>query len=154
MNVQNLISEKIVDKEAKMIEIKNEIRGLKEEEKETAHKTGLKAWIGYDFISSSGTTEEWVTFSKEYKRELKKSLPVDFELADFMRGHFYVSGFIKNRTTDKYAYFSISDVRGGQDGFYNDILIRTAQGVKDYTGGSNCFTTFDNFVNALESLTK
>src|ERR1017187_9141938 len=88
------------------------------------------------FESSSGKTPEFFAFTKIFKTELKKELEtVGAELTDFGVGHFYVSGFFKKN--EQLFYFSLSDVRDcGYAGQIN-MLYRTAQHNKDYTGGHN-----------------
>ena len=110
---------------------------------------GIEKWVGYEFESSSGTTQEFLDFCKDFKKHIKQNLPDGAELV-FNRGHFYVYGFVKR--LDKYVYFSISDVRHFRDGWYNDILIRTAEGEKDFTGGSNSQTSLDKFKERVEYL--
>lgn len=111
----------------------------------------LRKWYGHEFMSSSTTTPEWISFAKDFKKSLKNTLTSEYELVDFSRGHFYVSGFIKNKTTEKLAYFNISDVRWNRD-WASNILVRTAKHIKDYAGGRNNFTNFDNLNNSLNEL--
>ena len=110
----------------------------------------IKTWLGKQFESSCEITPEFVTFAKCLKAYIKRNLPEGAELMKCNRGHFYLYGFIKNG--DKFAYFSTSDVRHFQDSWYNNMLIRTAQGEKDFTGGVNRYTSLDNFTQAIESL--
>lgn len=71
------------------------------------------------------------------RRALKEA---DFTNIKFLNGHYYFSGFATKN--NKSIYFSISDVRyfpptsGGAD-----LLIRTAKDYKDYTGGSNNYSS-------------
>lgn len=98
-------------------------------------------WEGRSFESSSSLTPEFAEFAKDWKADLKTITAPDFEIVNFNRGHFYLSGFLKH-ASGKLVYFSISDVRHfGADTWKDDILIRTAQHEKDYTGGSNNRTT-------------
>lgn len=99
----------------------------------------IKSYLGYQFESSSTLTPEFAEFARLVKHTIKKSLPDSLELVSFNRGHFYFSGFIKNKITGKYAYFNANDVRGGNDDWYNRLLIRTAENDRDYTGGVNGF---------------
>lgn len=116
-------------------------------------KGGITEWLGRDFESSSGTTPEFAQFAKDYKKALTKELE-GYELVGWSRGHFDISAFFKNRSTGKLVYISTSDVRGGQDGWYNNILIRTAQHEKDYRGGSNNWTSFDRIKDDADRLTR
>lgn len=93
--------------------------------------------LSQGFESSSQTTPEFASYARTFKSEIKKEISkIGGELISFNRGHFYVSGFFK--VSDKIYYFSQSDVRSFGD---VSLLIRTAKHEKDYTGGSNNFTT-------------
>lgn len=87
------------------------------------------------FESSSQTTEEFKHFYRTFKREFTKELKnAGATEITFSRGHFYVSGFF---TIGNQAwYFSLSDVRGSEIRIPN-LMYRTAEHYKDYTGGSN-----------------
>lgn len=123
------------------------------EEREHKLKTigkGIEAWRGFEFQSSSDLTEEFASFAKDFKKHIGQSLPDGAKLVDFSRGHFYVSGFIEK--PGKFVYFSVSDVRFFRDGWYNDILVRTARHIKDYSGGQNNSTSLQNFKASVSSL--
>ena len=80
------------------------------------------------------------SFQTKYRNYIKKVCKAHgYELAKFLPGYFEFSCFVKGN--DKYVYISISDVRFWGDGWYNNILIRTAEHDKDYTGGPNNHTT-------------
>jgi hypothetical protein len=97
----------------------------------------MKKWLNHSFTSSSIRTPEFISFEKDFVKELKKQLNDEFEMHGFRNGHFYISGFLVNRNTNKVVYISISDVRFFPDEWYNNVLIRKAKDIKDYTGGSN-----------------
>lgn len=95
------------------------------------------------FESSSGTTPEFLNFVRTFKREFTKELKsvgaTDIKIG---KGHFYVSGFFT--VNGQPYYFSLSDVRGMDYALENhpntcgsQLMYRTAQDYKDYTGGSN-----------------
>ena len=73
----------------------------------------LRGWLGLQFESSSGLTEEFANFARDYKKFLSRL--EGFELVRFLRGHFYISAFLKNTATGKLAYISSSDVRYFRD---------------------------------------
>ncbi len=98
---------------------------------------GIEAWRGYHFDSSSGLTPEFASFAAKMRTHLKKTLAPDFSLVSYSRGHFYFSAFIKNTTTSNLAYIFCSDVRYSPDEWYTNLIIRTAEHDKDYTGGRN-----------------
>ncbi len=98
----------------------------------------LLDWKGNCFESSSQRTPEFTAFARMFCAHIQKQAKENgLEVINFSTGHFYCSGFFKNKNTGKFAYFSISDVRHFQDSWINDVLLRTAEHEKDYTGGSN-----------------
>ena len=153
MQINNLINQKIQEKENEAKLAKLELELLKREQKEVTTKKGIEKWLGYEFESSSGLTEEFATFARELKNHLKKELQNNFELVGILRGHFELSGFVKNKNTGKYAYFSMSDVRYFNNEWYEHILVREAKHDKDYTGGSNWFTGMKELPTSLLKLT-
>lgn len=114
----------------------------------------IEKWLGHEFESSCYTTDEFLEFSKDFmkflRRETKKS---DLEISDFSLGHFEVSGFLKNNKTDKMAYFSVSDVRFFKDEWFNNVLVRTAKNNKDFTGGFNNYINLFGLVDKAKLLT-
>ena len=148
--MQEFIAEKIKANEEYIKQLAEENTKLKDTLQKNKGVKTIEKWIGYEFESSSGKTEEWKQFSKEFKKYIKDNLPENSELVNFNIEHFYVSGFVKRG--DKYVYFSISDVRHFSDGWYNDILIRTVKDEKDYTGGRNSETDLKNFKEKVDYL--
>jgi len=126
---------------------------LKKQNIKANKRQGIKQWIGYTFESSTGPTEEFLQFTRDFKEALNKQIKDKFELVSFDRGHFYISGFLQNKITNKMVYFSSGDVRFFKDNWYVNLLIRTAKDNKDYTGGSNNETTFENIGQKAEQLT-
>ena len=113
----------------------------------------MREWLDYDFESSSGLTEEFALFTKQFISALIKKM-VGYEIENFSRGHFCINGFVRNLTTDKLVYFSTSDVRHFSNEWYNNLLIRTAKHNKDWLGGCNCYTTFRNIKRDIDKLIK
>ena len=150
--VQELINTQIQERVAQISYLQQEIESLQEKLKDSENKTGIEKWLGYNFESSSGLTDEFATFAREYKRELTKQLPENCEIVAWSRGHFYISCFIKNKASGRFAYLSTSDVRHFSDEWYNNILIRTAKHEKDYTGGSNGWSDWKNLKRNIERL--
>ena len=114
----------------------------------------IKKWLDVEFESSSSLTPEFAKFAREYKTAIKKLLSSNFELISFNRGHFDLSGFVKNKDNNKLVYISTSDVRYCSNSWYNSILIRTAEHEKDWTGGSNNFSSLDSLLDYITRLTK
>ncbi len=154
MQVQELINTQIQERVAQISYLQHEIEELQEKLENNKDKTGIEKWIGYNFESSTTRTPEYSAFEREYKRELTKQLPENCEIVNWSRGHFYISCFIKNKVSGRFAYLSTSDVRHFSDSWYESILIRTAKHEKDYTGGSNDYSDWKNLKRNLERLFK
>lgn len=57
-------------------------------------------------------------------------------------------GFLKKKGDDRLVYFNTDNLIG-------KVLFRTAQDINDFTGGVNCYATFDDSLNeGLERLYK
>jgi hypothetical protein len=115
-------------------------------------RAGIAGWRGYAFKSSSGLTPEWTAFSADMRRNLKRRL-TGYTLLAYNREHFYFSAFAKNEQTGKLVYISCNDVRFFPDAWNSNLLIRTAKHDKDYTGGSNCYTSLENLKATADNLT-
>ena len=91
------------------------------------------------FESSCFKTPEFKSFARTFKNEFKNALSDIGKITDFNVGHFYISGFFRDKDNNCF-YFSISDVR-----YFPDfrILIRRADNEKDYTGGRNCYIGYE-----------
>ena len=114
----------------------------------------LNAWKEVVFESSSSKTPQFTSFAKTYRNHVKEQLTKHgLELSKWNDGHFYCSGFISNPKTGKMAYMSVSDVRYFPGEWHRHILMRTAQGPRDYTGGPNNYAGLDDIGAKLEQLT-
>ena len=103
----------------------------------------MQKWLKYEFSSGPIIGDDFKLFAKDFKETIKNKIPKDAKIIKYNVNHYFISGFIKRN--GKYAYFSTADVRHFTDEWYNNILIRTAKDLEDYTGGSNNFTSLDNF---------
>ena len=138
--------------EARELEMKaGALRLQAEEEHKKERKGNITAWLGYTFESSSALTPEFAEFSRQIKKELIRVM-AGWELKDYSRGHFYFSAFFEK--AGRYIYVSCSDVRYFKDDWYNNLLVRTAEGVKDYTGGRNTYATLPELKENAEKLIK
>ena len=137
----DIYADKVAEAKAGLAQHRRMLAEAEKQQAEKANINGIEKWIGYEFESSCSLTPEFAAFRKDIKSYIKKALDQNLELImPFSSLHFAFSWFIKNKLTGKYVYFSSDDVRGGRDGWYNNLLIRTAKDEKDYSGGSNCFT--------------
>jgi hypothetical protein len=119
------------------------------EEEATIPKT-LNEFKTWEFTSGPTTGEDFKVFARMFKSHITKSLPEGARLVQFNIGHYYLSGFIQR--DDRFVYFSISDVRFFPSAWHQHILVRTAESDRDYTGGSNGYTTLGEFTNAVNGL--
>jgi len=90
--------------------------------------------------SSSTKTPELKALSSAFKSALKKELEsIGATLEAYNLGHFDMNGFFKK--DEQLFYFSLGDVRGMEftleGGGRVQMMYRTAQHLKDYTGGGN-----------------
>ena len=84
------------------------------------------------------------------KNRLKKDAP-ELEIVTFSNQRVNgilegASGFVRNPEGGQHVYISSAHGRDGE------ILVRRAKGPKDYTGESNHFTTFDEFIDTVREL--
>jgi len=105
----------------------------------------LKSILNKPFESSSMVTPEWKSAYRKSVNCIKKTLADIAEDIEISRGHFYFSGFFTAKTTGQVFYFSVSDVRHFPA---NNMLIRTAQHYKDWTGGRNMYIRIDNHLRS------
>lgn len=97
------------------------------------------ALLAVGLESSSVATSEWKSFFSTFKSEFTKELKsIGATNIVFHRGHFDITGFFTAESGQIY-YFSFGDVRGME--FMSpdriQLMYRTAQHYKDWTGGSN-----------------
>ena len=59
----------------------------------------------------------------------------NLEISTWIKGHFYISGFISRKTDSAIFYFNISDILCQN----NQVLYRSARHLKDYIGGINIY---------------
>ena len=96
--------------------------------------------IKREFESSSTRTPQYLECHKTFKREFTALLkPHVKRIEMFKPNHFDLGGFFE-MNNGKIFYFSISDLRWSKD----NMLIRTAEHFKDYTGGRNQFVKLDD----------
>ena len=117
------------------------------------HKTVFKKlfdWKGNSFESSTYRTPEFMAFARMFRSYIREQARDNgLEVTNFSTGHFYCSGFLRNISTGKFAYFSISDVRYFPDSWIDDVLLRSADHEKDFTGGRNQRVNIQNIGQEL-----
>ena len=111
----------------------------------------MKKWLTHEFSSGGYAGDDFKSFARAFKTALKKQVEgKNIDIASYSVGHYYVSGFLQRG--DEYIYFSIPDVRYFNNEWNNNILFRTAKSLRDYTGGSNNFTSLKDFGSSVERL--
>lgn len=74
------------------------------------------------------------------------------ELQTFNKGHYEFSAVMKSKVTNKFYYISIPDVRYKNNEWANNILYRTMKHEKDWTGGTNQYSSLQNLAENLLNL--
>jgi len=111
----------------------------------------LDKWLGEDVEARNG--EKPIinkAFARDYKGELRriaKSIGCKVEIG---KDYFEFSGFFSNGKN--FVYFSTGDIRCSSDNWNDNILIRTAEHNKDWTGGRNNSTTLEDMAEDVKNL--
>lgn len=119
-------------------------------------KEFLKKWYDKEIEDWSGeTSPEYKNFQTNYRSVLKElGNSIGFELHSFSKNHYDFSAVMKSNITNQFYYISISDVRCWKNEWANNILYRTMEHEKDWTGGSNRYSTLENLSENLLELDK
>ncbi len=110
----------------------------------------LMLFTDWEFSSGGTTGKDFKIFAMKFKSHIMKNLPKGTILRYFNSGHYYVSGFVQKG--NKFVYFSIPDVRFSNNEWMSNILIRTAESLRDFTGGVNSYTTLHDFKSRVNDL--
>lgn len=116
-------------------------------------------WLNHTFSSSTVSEPDYIEFQKEMRTDLKRiAQENDLTLHTFNKNHYCFSAVLKDNTFDNYIYISISDVRYFKNSWYDNVLIRTMQHDKDWTGGHNNYCKWDDIgrkaIDLLKSFQK
>lgn len=118
------------------------------QEPDAKQKELMRAYSGA--AHTHGDTRAWTSFVVRFRNYLKKLFP-EYEIT-FEKGFYYASGFIYDPKRDSYCYISIGDPRFRNDLNEKQILVRTATGPKDYTGGHNNFPLIQELKVTVEKI--
>lgn len=153
--IKTLAEDKISYIDAEIRSLLNQKEKIQAQAEQAKDKQGIEKWLDYTFESSSGKTAEYMAFVRDYRREMKKKLGLKLTMLPKTGDcHFGASGFVRNNSTGKLAYWSIDDIRYSPNAWYNNILIRTAEHDKDWTGGINDSSDWKHLKIKLLELTK
>ncbi len=110
----------------------------------------VKKWHNYEFEPSENrTASDYANFARNIRSEINAQIKDGgYVLKVFIRGYYEISGFIRG-DDERYVYFRIGDVRYDKK-WYNNVLVREAENVKDYTGGQNMFVKLDELGTACK----
>jgi len=112
----------------------------------------MEKWLNVEFESSSSKTLQFIAFAKDFKSYIKELTKKNFDLVGWSVGHFIISGFLQDKGTGKFVYFSLPDVRFDRNGWAEKVLVRTAKDAKDFSGGSNWFCKLEDVGEKAKSL--
>lgn len=114
--------------------------------------TSVKSYRNYVFSSGCTTGSDYQTFERRCKFELNKmGKERGFNLHTFHKNHYEWTAVLEKN--GKFIYVSISDVRYF-DNWYDHVLVRTMAHEKDWHGGYNNFTSWDNVIDLADKLIK
>lgn len=119
-------------------------------------KAMLEKWFDKPIIDWGGeVSPEYKIFQRNYKSVLREmAKQIEFELYSFSQTHYCFSAVMKSNITKQFYYISISDVRYFKNEWAENILYRTMKHDKDWTGGTNRYTTLENLSKNLLKLDK
>lgn len=119
-------------------------------------KEFLAKWYDKEIEDWGGeTSPEYKNFQTNYRSVIKDFCKnIGMELYSFSKNHYDFSAVIKSNSSNQFYYISISDVRYWKNEWANNILYRTMEHEKDWTGGSNRYSTLENLPENLLTLDK
>lgn len=119
-------------------------------------KDFLAKWYNREIEDWGGeTSPEYRNFQTNYRSVIKDFCKnIGMELYSFNKNHYDFSAVIKSNFSNQFYYISISDVRYWKNEWANHILYRTMEHEKDWTGGSNRYSTLENLSENLLTLDK
>ncbi|AOY74730.1 hypothetical protein [Clostridium formicaceticum] len=92
----------------------------------------------------SVVSPDYKQFQKEYRGVLRGiAKEVGMKLHKLNANHYCFSAVLKHETTSKFYYISISDVRHNSE-WYSNVLYRTMEHEKDWTGGPNHYSSLEH----------
>ena len=112
----------------------------------------LKKWTGHEFSSGSSAGNDYLTFQREARTDLRKqAAAAGYRLFQFNKNHYCFSAVLQDKETGHFVYVSVSDVRFSSR-WYSEVLYRTMAHEKDWTGGPNRFCAWDGLTEALSNM--
>ncbi len=114
----------------------------------------LNKWYNKEIEDwGSETSPEYKNFQTNYRSVIKELCQdIDISLYSFNKNHYNFSAVIMSNKTNQFYYMSISDIRYWKNEWANKILYRTMEHEKDWTGGSNHYSTLKELAENLLEL--
>lgn len=114
----------------------------------------LKKWYNKRIEDyGAETSPEYRQFQKEYRGVLKEiGKENNMNLHSFNKNHYEFSAVMQSNKTNKFYYISIPDVRYSNNEWANNILYRTMEHERDWTGGRNLYSSLENLSQELSNL--
>ena len=98
-------------------------------------------------------SRDYISFQTKYKNVLKEiGNECGVELYSFNGGYYEFSCVMKSKYTNRFYYVSICDVRTWKNEWADNVLYRTMEHDKDWTGGSNHFCKLEDLGHSLNQL--
>ena len=115
-------------------------------------------WIDFDFDADGWSTshenrnDASIQFARDFKSDVRSMLKgTDWTIDTLKANWFVLSGFLYNKTKDVWVYLSVSDLRHWRNSWTDNMLVRTADSNKDYTGHANNSVGLRGLVDYLKS---
>lgn len=114
----------------------------------------LEKWYNKQIEDWGGeVSPEYKNFQTNYRSVIKDFCKdIEMELYSFSKNHYEFSAVLKSNNTNQFYYISISDVRYWKNEWANNILYRTMNNEKDWSGGSNHYSTLEELAEKLLNL--
>ena len=115
-------------------------------------------WIGFDFDHNrsydnpprEGTDEsdEMKQFYKDFRSDLRKEMKIrNLKIVKVSKNYWDITALVSDPDGKSFVYISLGDMR-----YCDKVLIRSASGPDDYTGGSNHYTSLDKMYDDVAEL--
>jgi hypothetical protein len=111
-------------------------------------------WLGheFDYVGEYKQGEDTKQFFRDLRSDIKAQCKaLGMELHSMNVNYFTATGFLRNPETNRLVYFSFSDIRHWRNAWHNNILFRSAQHDKDWTGGHNQFSSLKDLVECARA---
>lgn len=110
----------------------------------------IKKWQAHEFSSGPYAGEDYIAFQRAMRTDLNKQLKsAGLTLKSFNKNHYCFSAVVTDGT--EFVYISVGDVRGNHR-IFSEVLYRTMAHEKDWSGGQNRYTGWNEIGAACREL--